>query len=80
MIKEVNPRDVPVRTFKLCSVQKDISQFMDSSWAAAEADISGYSNVNSAVAAYRSCINRMNVNCVAVVRKNRLYLLKGDEA
>lgn len=78
MIKEVKLEEVKGRNFySPCKIQKDILDFQNSGWAAAEVDMSDYKDAGYAQTAYRKCAKKLGIhNVVCSSRKGRLYLIR----
>lgn len=57
-------------------VMRDVMQFHESNWSAAEVDIKKYKNCSSAYGAYKTAAKRMRVAVVPISRGVKLYLVR----
>ena len=81
MIKQIEIKDIPGRACHFNNaVTRDVLDFHNSDYDAVEVDCGKYKNVNSACSAYRKAIKTANVNVIAFVRGDRLFLVRGDKA
>lgn len=79
MITETKIDAIPGRKYST-KVMRDIMQFHESDWSAAEVSIEGYTNVTSAYSAYKQAIGRMRVAVTPICRRGRLYLIHSEAA
>ena len=75
MITKTEIDAIPGRKYST-KVMRDIEQFHESDWSAAEVNIEGYTNASSAYSAYKSAIERMRVAITPICRRGRLYLIR----
>jgi len=69
MITETKITDIPGRSIRRnTAVMRDIMQFHESEWSAAEVDIKNYKNVASAYGAYKTATKRLRVAIVPISR------------
>lgn len=61
-------------------IVRDIMQFHESDWSAAEVNIDGYANVTSAYISYKKAIERMRVAVKPICRNGKLYLIHSEAA
>ena len=78
MIKQVDINEIQHSKRAPGKLVKEVLDFYQSGWSAAEVDISGYSSVRSANTAYRQAIRAAKIDVVLCERKGRLYLMRGE--
>lgn len=77
MIKQVLLSDIPFRSkYKVCSIQKDILDFIYSDWPACEVDATAYKTPVSVRNAYAVAIKRLRVGVTVVQRGERVFMIK----
>lgn len=80
MINKIEINDIPGRRIgHNNTVINEVEQFHNSDWDACEVDVKKYANVKSAVMAYRQAISVSHANVIAVVRGDRLFLVRGNK-
>ena len=81
MITETKIHDIPGRLTKYNNdVMRDVMQFHESEWSAAEVDIKKYKNSASAYNAYKTAIKRLRVAVVPISRGSKLFLIRNGDA
>lgn len=81
MITETKITDIPGRSSKHNNdVMRDVMQFHESEWSAAEVDIKNYKNVASAYGAYKTAAKRLRVAVVPISRGGKLFLVRNGTA
>ena len=78
MITEITIDAIPGRKYST-KIMRDIMQFHESDWSAAEVSIEGYANVTSAYSAYKQAVERMRVAVTPICRRGRLYLIRSGD-
>lgn len=80
MIRKVEVKDIPGRACGFNNmVSQEVMEFHNSDWDACEVNIGKYKSSHSATAAYRTAIERLKVNVIALERNGRLFLVRGDK-
>lgn len=84
MIQQIALESIPgihTRNGEPTPVQKDLLNFLDFGYAAAEVDVSGYCNLNSARTTYITAAVRARVDkqISIVSRSGRLFLVRRGE-
>ena len=81
MISEARIEAIPKRGFKYVGrVMRDVMQFCENGWNAAEVSIEKYANVGSAYVSYKKAINSLNVAVFPTIRRGKLYLIRSDNS
>lgn len=79
MITETTIDAIPGREYST-KVMRDIMQFHESDWRAAEVNIDRYVSVTSAYISYKKAIERMRVAVKPILRNGKLYLIHSEAA
>lgn len=80
MITEARIEVIPGRLSKYNNaVMRDVMQFHESEWSAAEVDIKNYKNVASAYGAYKTAAKRLRVAVVPITRGGASCFLSETE-
>ena len=79
MIRRIDRENVPNRDRrKYNTVTKDIVDFHNSDWEACEVDTTHYKTAASCVSTYACAIKRNHVAVSAIIRDNRVYLVRNQ--
>ena len=77
----VDPKNISIHTARhsYCKAMKIVEEFMKSEHEAAQLEFEPgeYSNAASAQSTYKRAINKLHANCFVIVRRGKVYLIKG---
>lgn len=77
MIRKIELNDIPGRLTSYNNmIDREIRDFIDSDWPAAEIDTAKYKNAYTASRSYSSAAKRMGVPVIAMSRGGRAFLVK----